>query len=515
MNLGAKIANIPSENVNLASPLGAVLNLQDIRFGNLQDESNTFQSVLAQMGVEDGSQADQSKISPQMTSGNLLVNSEGKTDDKTGEIINLSIFFNNDSETHPPAHLNTPISAVLRGIEEPTNFTDTTPKVIISESTDIPPNGFVISKTPEVTDSKIDDIVKDVIKEVTDKYKGAQLSEPVAREIVKSVRTKLYTAIPHDDTEPLEIAQDVVADQKPSLDNTTNYRTPELISAFQNEYGTRKTPIIIKSSNDSTNTPTFSKEESNVVIPIANNFTFTKPQIDTKTQPARPAIQQPSRPATISIANNIIDTTLPTNQTSLKVLEKMEASFSSNDFELASSNNEESTFGRLPSNEAVLITQQPKSDSPLPARIAHYANVSTPIENRSEVISQQVVKVLNNTETKTQTITVQLEPVELGKIDIKMDISPKGETKVQILAEKFETYTLLAKSSDQIMGILSDKGINQDSTSLNFGLRSGNGNSNQQFAQHSPPQHNFTSDHNDEQVATLLYKDPDRVDIKA
>jgi hypothetical protein len=70
-------------------------------------------------------------------------------------------------------------------------------------------------------------------------------------------------------------------------------------------------------------------------------------------------------------------------------------------------------------------------------------------------------------------ITIQLDPVELGKVDIKLHVASDGRTQVMVTVDNKETLALLQKDSAGLERALSDAGLKADSGSLNFNLRQG------------------------------------------
>lgn len=97
--------------------------------------------------------------------------------------------------------------------------------------------------------------------------------------------------------------------------------------------------------------------------------------------------------------------------------------------------------------------------------------------------SQQVMmNVQKGAEGKLDKITLQLDPIELGKVDIEFDFSEDGKTKAIILAEKPETLQTLKQDARTIETLLSDAGLELGDSGLEFDLKSGG------FDQHNQEQ---------------------------
>ena len=80
---------------------------------------------------------------------------------------------------------------------------------------------------------------------------------------------------------------------------------------------------------------------------------------------------------------------------------------------------------------------------------------------------------------KDNVIDLRLEPSQLGKVQIKLDFTD-GKANVMVTADRPETLNLLQKDTKALEKILTDNGINADSSSLSFDLRGQNQNQQQQ-----------------------------------
>lgn len=99
-------------------------------------------------------------------------------------------------------------------------------------------------------------------------------------------------------------------------------------------------------------------------------------------------------------------------------------------------------------------------------------------------VMEQVIVNIRTAENKSN-IKIQLEPEELGKLEIKMHVAADGKTGVSITAENKNTLDLLQRDSRGLERALADAGLRADSGSLSFNLRGGQqeNNANQSFAQ--------------------------------
>ena len=68
---------------------------------------------------------------------------------------------------------------------------------------------------------------------------------------------------------------------------------------------------------------------------------------------------------------------------------------------------------------------------------------------------------------------VQLQPAELGRVEVKMEISRDGAVRAMVIADRQETVDQLQRDSRALERALQDAGLKADSQNLNFSLRGG------------------------------------------
>jgi len=71
-----------------------------------------------------------------------------------------------------------------------------------------------------------------------------------------------------------------------------------------------------------------------------------------------------------------------------------------------------------------------------------------------------------------QHVTVQLNPEELGHVQVRIDRAPDGSAAVQVVVERPETLKLLIQDQAQLHRALDQAGLSQDGRSLNLSLGS-------------------------------------------
>jgi len=105
-------------------------------------------------------------------------------------------------------------------------------------------------------------------------------------------------------------------------------------------------------------------------------------------------------------------------------------------------------------------------ESQAPAATAQAFEQSPPIRELAVQISQHMDAGLNR-------FKMRLDPPELGRVDVRMEISPDGKLTAVIAVERPETLDLLQRDARALERSLMDAGIKTDSGSLNFSLRGG------------------------------------------
>ncbi|WP_420404646.1 flagellar hook-length control protein FliK [Nisaea sp.] len=95
---------------------------------------------------------------------------------------------------------------------------------------------------------------------------------------------------------------------------------------------------------------------------------------------------------------------------------------------------------------------------------------------------QVKVKLVKAAQGGLDKIKIQLNPSELGKVDIRLEFGSDGGVRGVVTVEKPETLHLLQRDARQLEQALQDAGFNTDGESLEFQMRGGNTNERQQNA---------------------------------
>jgi flagellar hook-length control protein FliK len=97
--------------------------------------------------------------------------------------------------------------------------------------------------------------------------------------------------------------------------------------------------------------------------------------------------------------------------------------------------------------------------------------------DRPQVTPQQIVDQIKVVITRAakaglDKVTIQLKPLELGRIDVKLEMSADHKVSVTVTADNKETLALLQSDSKTLESTLNDAGLRTDSANLHFSLRS-------------------------------------------
>lgn len=90
----------------------------------------------------------------------------------------------------------------------------------------------------------------------------------------------------------------------------------------------------------------------------------------------------------------------------------------------------------------------------------------------SQKITEQIsVKIQKALQAGNDRINIQLKPAELGKVDIKMELTHDGRIQAVVTAENKDTLDLLRRDSSELQRALQDAGLKTNSGDLSFNLR--------------------------------------------
>ena len=98
-----------------------------------------------------------------------------------------------------------------------------------------------------------------------------------------------------------------------------------------------------------------------------------------------------------------------------------------------------------------------------------------PAATAQQVIDQIKVNITKAAKAGLDRVTINLKPVELGRIEIKLEMSEDHMVRVTVTADNKDTLNLLQTDSRTLERTLNDAGLRTDANNLSFNLRSDSG----------------------------------------
>lgn len=95
-----------------------------------------------------------------------------------------------------------------------------------------------------------------------------------------------------------------------------------------------------------------------------------------------------------------------------------------------------------------------------------------PAATAQHVIDQIKVNITKAAKAGLDRVTIQLKPVELGRIEIKLEMSEDHKVRVTVTADSKDTLSLLQTDARTLERTLNDAGLRTDANNLHFNLRS-------------------------------------------
>lgn len=110
------------------------------------------------------------------------------------------------------------------------------------------------------------------------------------------------------------------------------------------------------------------------------------------------------------------------------------------------------------------------ADKAAPAQAAQAARRPLPVPPQ-QIVEQVTVQIDKQVKDGADTVKINLKPVELGKIEIKLEVGPEGRVSATITADRPETLAVLQKDAKGLEKALGDAGLKADSQAMSFNLR--------------------------------------------
>jgi flagellar hook-length control protein FliK len=124
----------------------------------------------------------------------------------------------------------------------------------------------------------------------------------------------------------------------------------------------------------------------------------------------------------------------------------------------------------LPPAAGAVAAYQVTTAQPQPGALPQFAAAAPAI-----AIADLPVAIATHAKNGSNRFEIRLDPPELGRIDVRLDIDAKGNVVSRLMAERPETLDLLRRDANQIERALQDAGLKTAGESLQFSLRQQSG----------------------------------------
>lgn len=177
--------------------------------------------------------------------------------------------------------------------------------------------------------------------------------------------------------------------------------------------------------------------------------------------------QTPNAPA-----QNAQATTMPKN------FAKMVAATTGGDATVtAGSGNEGGGTARLSDLQNVGSNTQNQTSNTATVRIGTLPGQTAPTQVPAMAIALQVAR---NLQKGVNRFDIRLDPAEMGRIDVRMEVKKDGNVSAHLIVDRPETLDLLQRDARALQQALNDAGLQANADSLNFSLRDQSAGSNGQ-----------------------------------
>ena len=128
----------------------------------------------------------------------------------------------------------------------------------------------------------------------------------------------------------------------------------------------------------------------------------------------------------------------------------------------------------LPTGDPLGIPGQAFARTQGAAAAAAMRAPGSPMPAARAAFEQIAVNIQRAAAAGTDRIQIRLQPPELGRVNVRLEVNRDQRLRAVILAEKPETLDLLQRDVRQLQRALQMAGLQADTASLEFGLRGGN-----------------------------------------
>jgi flagellar hook-length control protein FliK len=198
---------------------------------------------------------------------------------------------------------------------------------------------------------------------------------------------------------------------------------------------------------------------------VASNATAAAPDV------AQPQPTAPGNVAPVTATNTNLQSNVGSQQNNTNVLPRDAAPVRAPDAATPANSN-------TASNSNTTQSQAPSFATALSQATGNTATTQTAAPERpaptqgQQVIEQIKVNITRAAKAGLDKVTIQLKPVELGRIEIKLEMNSEGKVSAAVTADNPDTLNLLQREAKGLERALQDAGLRADANDLEFNLRS-------------------------------------------
>jgi flagellar hook-length control protein FliK len=131
--------------------------------------------------------------------------------------------------------------------------------------------------------------------------------------------------------------------------------------------------------------------------------------------------------------------------------------------------NTQASIASDPSAQAAALAAPMQNAAPTPITTASLT--AAPATGAPVPVSGLAVEIAASVQNGKTRFELRLDPADLGRIDVRIDVDRSGQVTSHLTVEKPETLSMLRQDAPQLQQALSDAGLKTSSNGLQFSLR--------------------------------------------
>src|SRR5205085_4244671 len=105
------------------------------------------------------------------------------------------------------------------------------------------------------------------------------------------------------------------------------------------------------------------------------------------------------------------------------------------------------------------------------AAAAPQFNVTAATAQAAVPLSGLAMEIAASAKSGKSRFEIRLDPADLGRIDVRIDVDRNGQVTSHLTVERPETLSMLRQDANQLQRALADPGFKTDGSGLQFSLR--------------------------------------------